>query len=252
MAKRSDKDEGATTRGKSSGGADRRGGAPSRGAKPGARVEKPRIKVTHSEGTSSPPAAGKKRRPAGSRGGALGADEIEKRSARARATVRSLGGRTATSPKPKAAAPKPQLPVAARGPGPRKRSIPPGAAPSDEARRRAIAIAAAGLDKKAIGVEVLDVTGRVDYADFLVIMTGTSDRHVHAIAMGIEEELKRIKVHALSVEGLQTASWVLMDFDDVVVHVFQEETRRLYDIEGLWMDASRVAVEGAPHDQPTA
>ncbi|MBL9021884.1 MAG: ribosome silencing factor [Myxococcales bacterium] len=114
-----------------------------------------------------------------------------------------------------------------------------------------MAIAAAGLDKKAIGVEVLDVTGRVDYADYLVIMTGTSDRHVHAIAMGIEEGLKRLKVSPLSVEGLQTASWVLMDFDDVVVHVFQEDTRRLYDIEGLWMDASRVTVDGAgPELQP--
>ncbi|NUO50772.1 MAG: ribosome silencing factor [Polyangiaceae bacterium] len=144
------------------------------------------------------------------------------------------------------------MPGAVRGPGPRKRTVPPAAAPSDEARRRAVAIASAGLDKKAIGVEVLDVTGRVDYADFLVIMTGTSDRHVHAIAMGIEEELKRLKVHALSVEGLQMASWVLMDFDDVVVHVFQEETRRLYDIEGLWMDASRVAVDGGAVDQPSA
>jgi ribosome-associated protein len=112
-----------------------------------------------------------------------------------------------------------------------------------------VAIAAAGLEKKAIGVEVLDVTGRVDYADYLVIMTGTSDRHVHSIAMGIEESLKRLKVSPLSVEGLQTASWVLMDFDDVVVHVFQEETRRLYDIEGLWMDASRVTVD-AGADQP--
>jgi len=114
-----------------------------------------------------------------------------------------------------------------------------------------VAIAAAGLEKKAIGVEVLDVTGRVDYADYLVIMTGTSDRHVHAIAMGIEESLRRLKVSPLSVEGLSTASWVLMDFDDVVVHVFQEETRRLYDIEGLWMDASRVTVDaGSGAEQP--
>ncbi len=103
-------------------------------------------------------------------------------------------------------------------------------------------IASAGLDKKALGIEVLDVTGKVDYADFLVIMTGSSDRHVHAIASGIDESLRKRKIQPLSVEGLTAAAWVLIDYDDVVVHVFQEDTRRIYDIEGLWMDASRVDV----------
>lgn len=128
----------------------------------------------------------------------------------------------------------------------RRKSLPPPVSTADDrSRELAIAIATAGLEKKAIGVEVLDVSGRVDYADFLVIMTGTSDRHVHAIATGIEEALRKSKQRPLSVEGLQLANWVLIDFDDVVVHVFQEETRRVYDIEGLWMDAGRVDVETA-------
>lgn len=110
----------------------------------------------------------------------------------------------------------------------------------------ALGIAAAGLEKKAIGIEIIDVTGKVEYTDFLVIMTGRSDRHVHAIATGIEEALRKRKQVPLSIEGLTTASWVLMDFGDVVVHVFQEETRRLYDIEGLWIDARRVPVPAAP------
>jgi ribosome-associated protein len=93
-----------------------------------------------------------------------------------------------------------------------------------------------------VGIEILDVTGKIDYADFLVIMTGRSDRHVQAIASGIEEAMRRKKNVALSIEGLQQATWVLMDFGDVVVHVFQEESRRLYDIEGLWIDARRVPV----------
>jgi ribosome-associated protein len=113
---------------------------------------------------------------------------------------------------------------------------------ADAAKDLAIAMAGAGLDKKAMGVEILDVRGRVDYADFLVIMTGRSDRHVHAIATGIEEELSKKKISAISVEGLQAATWVLLDYGDVVAHVFQEESRQLYDIEGLWMDASRVSV----------
>jgi len=126
-----------------------------------------------------------------------------------------------------------------------KRAVPPPPQPSNEARELALALAAAGLDKKAIGVEILEVTGRVDYTDYLVIMTGRSDRHVHAIATGIEEALRQKNSAPLSVEGLGAATWVLIDFGDAVVHVFQEDTRRLYDIEGLWMDAGRVPVPGS-------
>ncbi len=120
-----------------------------------------------------------------------------------------------------------------------KREVTPEA--SSAARELAVSIAIAGLDKKAVAIEILDVTGKVDYADFLVVMTGRSDRHVHSIATGIEEALvRKNKVKPLSVEGLATASWVLIDFGEVVVHVFQEDSRRLYDIEGLWIDAGRV------------
>lgn len=142
--------------------------------------------------------------------------------------------------------------------GPRRgaprRSVPPAAEPSAAARELALAIAAAGIEKKALGIEILDVTGRVDYADFLVVMTGRSDRHVHAIATGLEELLARTrKTQPLSVEGREAATWVLMDYGEVVVHVFQEDARRLYDIEGLWIDANRVPVpEGAAPVVPSA
>jgi ribosome-associated protein len=122
---------------------------------------------------------------------------------------------------------------------------------SAASRELALALASAGLDKKAIGIEILDVTGKVDYADFLVVMTGRSDRHVHSIATGIEEAMRRRKIAPLSMEGLGAASWVLIDFADVVVHVFLEEARALYDIEGLWIDAGRVPVpaEGPPRPE---
>lgn len=113
---------------------------------------------------------------------------------------------------------------------------------SEAARLTATAVAVAALDKKAMGVEILDVAGKVDYADFLVVMTGRSDRHAQAIAQGIEEELRKKGVRATSVEGLPHGTWVLMDFGDVVVHVFQHDTRQLYDIEGLWLDAARLPV----------
>ena len=193
-------------------------------------LARPRIRASHSEGGSD---------------ARLSDSDIKKRRARAKASVRSLSSGASARPLP----PPPQK-RESTGPrsGPAKRrSFPPdGPTPSTASQELALAIAAAGLDKKAVGVEVIDVSGRVDYADFLVIMTGTSDRHVHSIAMGIEEALKRKRMLPLSVEGLGTAAWVLMDFADVVVHVFQEDTRRIYDIEGLWMDASRVNVpEGA-------
>lgn len=132
----------------------------------------------------------------------------------------------------------------------RKAPVPETASP---ARELAVAVATAGLDKKALGVEILDVRGRVDYADFLVLMTGRSDRHVGSIAQGIEEELGKKKIAPISVEGMSAATWVLLDYGDVVVHVFQEDARQLYDIEGLWMDASRVAVpEGEPGARPAS
>lgn len=110
----------------------------------------------------------------------------------------------------------------------------------------ALAAAEAGLDKKALEVEIIDVSGKVDYADFLVLMTGQSDRHVSSIASSVDEALGRKGVRSIAVEGLTRGEWVLIDFVDVVVHVFLERTRELYDLGGLWMDARRVAVPEGP------
>lgn len=150
----------------------------------------------------------------------------------------------AVSPQLKQGKPSPKKALAGPKRAKDRRSLPPPTAPepSTKARELAVALAAEGIEKKALGIEILDVSGKVDYADFLVIMTGRSDRHVHAIATGIEEAMRKKRVAPLAIEGLQAATWVLIDFGDVVVHVFQEEARALYDIEGLWIDASRVPV----------
>jgi ribosome-associated protein len=119
--------------------------------------------------------------------------------------------------------------------------------PSEEAKRIALLAAQAALDKKANEIEILDVTGKVDYADYLVLMTGQSDRHVAAIADAVEAALAEDGWRAISVVGLPRGQGVLLDFVDVVVHVFQEDTRQLYDLDGLWMDARRIrATEPAP------
>lgn len=116
-------------------------------------------------------------------------------------------------------------------------------AASGEAKKIALAVVAAGLDKKATAIEIIDVTGKVDYTYLLVLMSGRSDRHVGAIAKGVQEDLnQKLKARPLSVEGMSAASWVLLDFNDVVVHVFQQEARLYYDLEGLWLDANRLSV----------
>lgn len=132
-----------------------------------------------------------------------------------------------------------------------------GTAPSapssrENGRRIALLAAAAGLEKKAEDIQIIDVIGKVDYADYVVLMTGQSDRNVAAIARGVEEDLHAQGIRALALEGLPLARWVLIDFVDVVVHVFQAEWRGIYDLDGLWMDAARVPVPGAASGSPTA
>jgi ribosome-associated protein len=114
------------------------------------------------------------------------------------------------------------------------------AAPSLEAQRMALKAAEAALDKKATEIEIIDVAGKVDYADYLVLMTGQSDRHVSAIAEAVDAALAKNGWHAISIEGMPRGHWVLIDFVDVVVHVFLADTRALYDLDGLWMDARRI------------
>jgi ribosome-associated protein len=113
-----------------------------------------------------------------------------------------------------------------------------------EARKLALTIAEAALDRKATNVEIIDVAGKVDYADYVVVMSGRSDRQVSALARNIEQDVEaKTRARCLSVEGLPQASWVLMDFGDVIVHIFHEDTRGYYDLESLWIDAPRVPVE---------
>ena len=112
-----------------------------------------------------------------------------------------------------------------------------------EARAAAVAIASAALEHKALNVEIIDVRGKVDYSDYVVVMSGRSDRQVAALARNIEETLKPRGLRCIGVEGLPHASWLLMDYGDVIVHIFHEDTRGYYDLETLWLDAARVAVE---------
>ncbi len=97
------------------------------------------------------------------------------------------------------------------------------------------ALVESGLgDAKARDVVVIDVRGRTTITDFIVIATGTSSRHVRAVAEQVIERVKRMHGDVLGVEGQETGEWVLLDFGDAVVHVMQQEARGFYDLEQLW------------------
>jgi len=101
----------------------------------------------------------------------------------------------------------------------------------------------AALGRKARDLVFLDVGGLTSLADAFLICHGTSNRQVTAIAEHIQIEMKKQGVAALSVDGLKEGHWVLMDYGDVVIHVFFKETRQRYNLEGLWSDARRIRTE---------
>jgi len=95
------------------------------------------------------------------------------------------------------------------------------------------------LEKKAYDLTVLYVGELTSVADYFLICTGRSDTQVQAIVQSIEENLKRKEIRPLSIEGLPSAQWVLMDYGDVLVHVFYRPVRAFYDLERLWSRAPR-------------
>lgn len=95
---------------------------------------------------------------------------------------------------------------------------------------------------KASNIVVLDVQGIASFADTFIICSGRSHRQVSAIAEFVERELKKQGKKALGVEGLRDGHWVLMDYGDIIIHVFYEPVRIFYDLEGLWSDARQIKI----------
>jgi ribosome silencing factor RsfS/YbeB/iojap len=115
-------------------------------------------------------------------------------------------------------------------------------------KERALLCAAYALEKKAANVRLLDVRGLSSLTDYLLIASGRSDRQVQAVAESVHLGLK--KEHAtlpLGIEGMQEGRWVLIDYGDVMVHVFQEPVRDFYDLDGLWSEAAEVAIPEKYH-----
>ena len=81
------------------------------------------------------------------------------------------------------------------------------------------------------------------YTNYLLIVTATSDRHARALADHMIEQLKLKKIKPLGVEGRDSGQWILLDYSDVIVHIFQETSRDYYDLDGLWVDAESLPIE---------
>jgi ribosome-associated protein len=117
---------------------------------------------------------------------------------------------------------------------------------TDPAGSREIALTAAkaAAAKQAADVTILDVHELIVITDFFVICSGQTERQVKTIVEEIEKAVRDLGERPIRREGEAGARWVLLDYIDVVVHVFTEEERRYYDLERLWRDAPRVAVHG--------
>jgi ribosome-associated protein len=111
--------------------------------------------------------------------------------------------------------------------------------PAELDERVRLALSAAG-EKKAINSIVLDLREIASFTDYFLLMSGTNERQVQAISDGIVETLKKAGSPALRVEGYKTAEWILLDYGDFVVHVFDEKARKFYDLERLWRDSKQV------------
>jgi ribosome-associated protein len=110
---------------------------------------------------------------------------------------------------------------------------------SNELARRIVEIAS---DHKAEDIVMLDISRVSIIADYFVICTGTSARHIRAVAREIDQQLGRAGVNPINIEGMEDATWVLMDYGAVIVHIFDDQTRNLYRLEQLWAGAQPVLV----------
>ena len=111
--------------------------------------------------------------------------------------------------------------------------------PADN-RAKAFLCARAAQDHKAVDLVILEVKNLSSFTDYFVICSGNSDRQVQAIAAHLEEKLGQGGIHPLSIEGKREGRWILLDYGDVVIHVFYQPVREFYDLERLWSDAPRI------------
>jgi len=126
----------------------------------------------------------------------------------------------------------------------KKRELPkPPGMPTDE---KGLLLARMLDEKQGEQIVLLDVAGICPIAEQLIMVTAKGQRHAQALADALLHLAKERDVASLGLEGYQTGTWILLDFNDVIVHVFQEDLRSFYNIEGLWSEGRRVDWSAAP------
>ncbi len=112
-----------------------------------------------------------------------------------------------------------------------------------DSRTKSLLCLKTAIEKKALNPVLLELKEITSFTDYFLLLSGKSDRQVQAIAQAIEEALKKRGIRPLGQEGTLGGKWVLMDYEDVVVHIFLEPVRKFYDLEGLWVDAPRIDLQ---------
>lgn len=98
-------------------------------------------------------------------------------------------------------------------------------------------------DKKGIDIKVLDISEISVMADYFIIASGSNKSQVQALADNVEEEMLKLNIHCKQVEGYPSGNWILMDYGDFIVHVFNQDDRLFYDLERIWKDGKLVEIE---------
>ncbi|MCR5031678.1 MAG: ribosome silencing factor [Lachnospiraceae bacterium] len=111
-----------------------------------------------------------------------------------------------------------------------------------EAREIAKLTVQALEDKKADNIKVIDISEVAVFADYFIIAGGSNHNQIQALCNNVEEVLGKQKIHVKQIEGYQSANWILMDFGDVIVHIFDKENRLLFDLERIWGDGKSVEI----------
>jgi len=118
-----------------------------------------------------------------------------------------------------------------------------GGRPLLNTKKKAIEAAKIANSKKAKDTLILELKNLSTFTDYFVICSGESSIQVKTIAEAIEEKFSKNKIFLLGREGLSSAHWVLLDYGDVVIHIFNEESRAYYELEKFWLDAPRISIK---------
>jgi len=109
-------------------------------------------------------------------------------------------------------------------------------------KEKAVKAAKIAINKKAKDTVILELKDLSIITDYFIICSGENPAQIKAIAEAIEEDFSKKRISPIGIEGLEFARWVLMDYGDVIIHIFREDIRAFYDLEKLWIDAPRIPI----------